>query len=240
VSTNTDARSLRAGPPHHRTIFAVDIEGSTSRNNAAKADLRDDMYRIVEESLSGNGITEEYRDSFVDRGDGILALIRPADEVPKTLLLAKVVPTLASLLAEHERTSPELRLRLRAVLHAGEVHSDSRGHFGEALDLAFRLLEANEVKQVFKMTTSPLLLVVSELIFTSIVQQGYEGIDERAYSPVVNVVVGKNRSKGWASLPDVHTRAELVPTQEAATLRSVTGNRILHAARRFDERKHVV
>jgi hypothetical protein len=206
----------------------------------AKADLRDDMYEIVEESLSGNGITEQYRDPFVDRGDGILCLIRPADEVPKTLLLAKVLPMLASLLAEHERANPELRLRLRAVVHAGEVHTDSRGHFGEALDLAFRLLENDEVKQVFKMTTSPLLLVVSDLIYTSIVVQGYDGIDERAYRPVVNVMVGNYHGNGYACLPDVHTTLVPMPTQEATPLRPTTGRRILHAARRFDEREHVV
>lgn len=239
-----EAGSLRGGP-HHRTIFAVDIEGSTTRNNADKANLRDDMYSIVEECLCANGITERFRDPFVDRGDGILTLIHPVDDVPKTLLLAGVVPVLASLLAEHERSSPRPRLRLRAVLHAGEVHSDARGHFGEALDLAFRLLDAPEVKQVFKMSTSPLLLVVSELIYTSIVQQGYEDIDARAYSPIVNVLVGKYRRNGYACLPDVRTKADdavpvLTGVGEANAPVPMTGKRLLHAARRFDERRHVV
>lgn len=240
-------RSDQLGPsghasssPRHRTIFAVDIEGATGRTNAAKSDLRDDMYRMVEQSLRDNGITDEYRDPLIDRGDGILTLLHPTDAAPKTLLLAKVVPRLASLLAEHERSTPGPRLRLRVVVHAGEVHSDSRGYFGEALDVAFRLLEAPEVKQVFKMTTSPLLLVVSELIFTAIVQQGYDGIDKRAYTPVVTVPVGKYRVKGWACLPDINTKNKSATAPDANNPYPSPSRRILHAARQLDEQKYVV
>ena len=32
-------------------------------------------------------------------------------------------------------------MRLRAVVHAGEIHDDGRGFYGEDLDVAFRLLE---------------------------------------------------------------------------------------------------
>jgi len=33
-------------------------------------------------------------------------------------------------------------MRLRTVMHAGEVHVDGRGFYGDDLDSAFRLLEA--------------------------------------------------------------------------------------------------
>ncbi|HEX5402375.1 MAG TPA: hypothetical protein VFX16_08750 [Pseudonocardiaceae bacterium] len=226
---------LSPSPPHHRTIFAVDIEGSTTRNNSAKADLRGAMYELVEQSLCANGITAEFREPFVDRGDGILALVRPVDEVPKTLLLAGVVPTLTGLLVQHEEQYPDQHLRLRAVLHAGEVHQDIQGCFGEALDVAFRLLDAREVKDAFRLSTAPLVLVVSELIYRSIVLQGYEGIDEQDFTRVVDVPVGRVRYQGWVCLPGL-------PMVEATPLsrRAMTGPRILRAARRFEERKHVV
>ncbi|HKN98543.1 MAG TPA: hypothetical protein VJX10_15595 [Pseudonocardiaceae bacterium] len=227
---------LSPSPPHHRTIFAVDIEGSTTRNNTAKADLRGAMYELLEQALRANGIDEDCCDPLVDRGDGILALIRPLDEVPKTVLLAKVVPTLRELLVDHEKNNPGQRLRLRAVLHAGEVHHDSRGPFGEALDVAFRLLDAPEVKQRFRMVAGPLLLVVSEWIYRTIVRQGYEGIDELRFQPITQVVVHDAVHPGWAYLPDAPVAADL----PGMLGRWSASARLMHAARRFEDRKHVV
>lgn len=230
---------LSPGVPHHRAIFAVDIEASTTRNNMAKAGLRDAMYEMVERSLVDSGITAEYRDPLVDRGDGILTLVRPVDEVPKTLLLSAVVPTLAELLAGYNEARPDQRLRLRAVVHAGEVHQDNRGNFGEALDIAFRLLDAPAVKQAFRMSTGPLLLVVSDDIYKSIVRQGYDGIDERAFTPVADVLVHEQRHCGWVCLPNTRSTADVTPMSDAYA-RQATAGRIAKAAHRFEERKHVV
>jgi class 3 adenylate cyclase len=226
---------LSPSPPHHRTIFAVDIEGSTTRNNTAKGDLRGAMYALLEQALRANGIDEDFCDPLVDRGDGILALIRPLDEVPKTLLLSKVVPSLRELLLDHEVRHPGQRLRLRAVLHAGEVHHDLRAPFGEALDVAFRLLDAPEVKQRFRLVTDPLLLVVSDWIYRTIVRQGYEGIDEQMFQPVTQVVVHDVVYPGWAYLEDA-------PAAEVPGMlgRLSASARLMHASRRFEERGHVV
>lgn len=239
MSSTEHCPTLDPSPPQHRTIFAVDIEGSTTRNNSAKAVLRDYMYQMVEASLRASGITEDHRAPLVDRGDGILTLIRPADDVPKTLVLTRVLPTLRDLLAEHERIRPEQRLRLRAVVHAGEVHTDIRGHFGEALDVAFRLLDAPEVKQGFKRSASPLYLVVSDLIYDTIVRQGYPGIDEAEFSEVVDVVVGKKRYHGWAWPRDDAGRGQLVSLVPEQARRAAT-RRLLHPSGRFGDRRHVV
>ena len=79
------------------------------------------------------GISDGQYDPLTDRGDGNLALVHPVDDVPKTLLLNPLVPTLVTLLAERnarltgaERCRRELRLR--AVIHAGEIHYDGKGY----------------------------------------------------------------------------------------------------------------
>jgi hypothetical protein len=228
---------LSPSPPHHRTIFAVDIEGSTTRNNMAKADLRGAMYSLLEQALRANGVDEDCCDPLVDRGDGILALIRPLDEVPKTVLLSRVVPTLRQLLVDHETEHPGQRLRLRAVLHAGEVHHDDRGPFGEALDVAFRLLDAPEVKQQFRLLPGPMLLVVSDWIYRTIVRQGYEGIDEQTFRPITEVTVHDSVHPGWAYLPGAGVVTDDLPSMLG---RLAAGARLAHAARRFEERRHVV
>lgn len=191
---------LRA--PHHRIILVVDIENSTMRTNSAKAALRRVMYALLEECLAACGIREDHRDPFVDRGDGILVLIHPVDEVPKTIMLSVVVPMLETLLRRHDESFPEQALRLRAVLHAGEVHYDDRGCFGESLDVAFRLLDAAEVKERFRRTTAPLMFVVSDDIQRAVIRHGYEGIDQDAFVPGAYVFVAGQIRVGWIQLPD--------------------------------------
>ena len=183
--------------PCHRAIVALDVEGSTARTNPAKAKLRQTMYDLLEEALCSSGITEEHRDPFVDCGDGILALIRPVDQAPKPLLLNQVVPALAGLLGAHAASFPEQRFRLRVVVHAGEVHYDRRGCFGEAIDISFRLLEAQTLKARLRQTDNSLILVVSDDIYRSVVRHGYCGIDAGAYEQSVQVDVGGRTYTGW-------------------------------------------
>jgi class 3 adenylate cyclase len=190
------------GLPRHRAIVAVDIEDSTSRTDAVKAQLRDLMYTMVEEALESAGITRRHRDPLIDRGDGILALIRPTDQAPKALLLTSVMPLLIAVLRQHDARHPDHYLRLRAVVHAGEVNYDRRGCFGEALDITFRLLDAPVVKRELRQVVSPLILVVSDAIYHSVVRQGYEAADDRGYVQRVNVLVAGRHHRGWIKSTD--------------------------------------
>jgi len=140
-------RAVGAQPsacPVYRSIVAVDLEGSTKRTNVVKGELRRVMYELLDRALTAAGIGPNHLEDLVDRGDGVLILVRPHDDVPKTVLLGRLMPVLTALLAGHNAqvTRPELELRLRAVVHAGEVHYDGRGFYGDDLDVAFRLLDA--------------------------------------------------------------------------------------------------
>jgi class 3 adenylate cyclase len=188
--------------PCYRIILALDIEGSTTRTNSAKARLRTVMYELLEAALHGAGIAECHRDKLIDRGDGVLALIHPVDDVPKTVLLNSVMPTLARLLWEHNSGDPDRRFRLRAVVHAGEVLYDPRGCFGEALDIAFRLLDAPSVKHRLERTTAPIVMVVSDDIYRYVVRHGYDGIDDHGFESIGRVTVGDARHRGWVQVPE--------------------------------------
>jgi class 3 adenylate cyclase len=191
--------------PVHRSIFAVDIENSTQRTNPVKEELRQHVYRLVVEALSAAGIDDHYYDPFTDRGDGVLVLVHPADEFPKPLLLSRLMPALASLLVTHNSSiSPAEQpriLRLRAVIHAGEVHYDGKGFFGEDLDVAFRLLDAPKFKAHLRRGSVPLALVASDDIYRSVIRHGYEGIDGDEFLPLVSVTVADRRRKGWVHFP---------------------------------------
>jgi hypothetical protein len=202
--------------PVHRSIFVVDLEGSTTRTNPVKGDLRRIMYDVLEQALTAAGISPWHVDQWADRGDGVMILIRPDDDVPKTVLFARLIPALTTLLAEHNATvsRPELGIRLRAVIHAGEVHEDSRGAYGDDLDVAFRLLNARTVKRALKAAApAPLALVVSEEIFHGVLRHGY--VDDGLYQQRVHVQVGQTRRRGRLHIPVVARHDLLVPVPRA-------------------------
>ena len=195
-----DVRSF-AGPVH-RSILAVDLEGSTKRTNPERGELRRILYSLLDQALYEAGISPRHLEPLIDRGDGVLVLIRPHDEVPKTVLIGVLIPALTALLDEHNATvtQPALRLRLRAVVHCGEVHDDGRGFYGEDLDVAFRLLDAPKVKRALREApASPLVLVVSEEIFARIVRHRY--FDEGTYEPLVRVRLAERQHRGWVHIP---------------------------------------
>lgn len=187
--------------PHYRTVLGVDIEGSATRSNCDKARIRDAMYDIVGQAFTASGVGIHHRDPFIDRGDGLFTLIYPTDEVPKTLLLSTLVPILSRLLIRHNSGQSE-QLRLRVVVHAGEVHYDSRAPFGATLDLAFRLLDAPEVKGALRRTAAPLVLVISGDLYWSVVCHDYEGIDQLAFTPFMDKRIPNVWQHGWLHVPD--------------------------------------
>jgi class 3 adenylate cyclase len=110
------------------------------------------------------------------------------------------------LLADYNASLPhpsrlQRQLRIRVVTHAGDVRYDANGCFGEALDVAFRLLDAAPVKRALRETADPLILVISGDIYSSIVRHGYDGIDQRAFHPLVRVQIAGKRHPGWIHIP---------------------------------------
>jgi hypothetical protein len=194
--------------PVYRTVLGVDVEQSSRRPNPVKEKLRCETYRILQAAMRAVGIQNCHCDPFVDRGDGVLVLIRPVDEVPKTLLLNPLLPVLCSLLTDYNVSLPAAqcsgcRLRLRAIIHSGEVHRDDNGPFGETLDVACRLLDSSRLKRYLKSTNEPLVLAVSDDIYRSIVLHGYEGISPAAFEPAIWVRAGNRRTRGWVHVPTI-------------------------------------
>lgn len=203
--------ALATGLPHHRAIVALDIERSTSRTDPVKAALRNKLYELFDTALRAAGIPTRHRDRFIDRGDGLLALIHPVDQVPKALLLIRAIPDFHRLLTDYNASlprsiRPHRQLRVRVVVHAGEVHYDSHGCFGEALDVAFRLLDAGHVKKALQAAADPLVLVVSGDVYSSVVRHGYDGIDQHSFHPLVRVQIAGHRQSGWIHIPSEATR----------------------------------
>jgi hypothetical protein len=190
--------------------MAVDVEGSTARTDTVKARLRRTLYELFEKSLRAAGITPDLHDALIDRGDGILALVHPVDQVPKTRLLDTVVPVLSSELTKHNRHI-EHTMRIRIVLHAGEVLYDPRGCFGEAIDLSIRLLDAPATKKHLRQTMEPFVLVVSDDIYRTVIRHGYLGIHNDAFAPLTHAHIAGRRHQGWLYTPNQNAINNLQP-----------------------------
>ncbi len=136
---------------------------------------------------------------------------------PSPVLLNRAVPALSQLLADYNASLPRAgrphhQLRVRVVVHAGEVHYDGNGCFGEALDIAFRLLDAPGVKKALRAAADPLTLVISGDIYQTIVRHGYDGIDQHDFRPLIRVHIAGQRYPGWIHIPRETTQLHLTDT----------------------------
>jgi hypothetical protein len=189
-------------PFRRRVIVALDIEGSTRRPDPVKAVLRTMLYELFDASLRSAGVSARRRDQFTDRGDGLLALIDPADQA---LLVNLVIPLFSRRVAGYNASLPDpggrdRRLRVRVVMHTGNVHDDDNGCFGEALDTAFRLLDAPRVKTALKTAQGPVLLVVSGDIHDLVTSCSCGATGHTASRPVTVQVAG-HEHRGWIHIP---------------------------------------
>jgi hypothetical protein len=180
------ATEPQTAPDDRLAILGIDIEASTGRTDPVKGRLRQAMYGLLERALREGGVHEEYRKPYMDRGDGVLVLVDPT---LATKLVDTVIPELAGLLAWHNATEPASRFRLRTVVHAGRIHHDRQGCFGEALDLACRLLDASRTKEMLRLTTSPLVLVTSD--------DTYQTLQHGIAASRVTVTLGARQHHGW-------------------------------------------
>jgi len=213
----------RPAGPVYRLIIAVDIEGSTTRTDPVKGELRRVSYDLLEHALDAVGITGNLLEPLEDRGDGILALARSHDDVPKTALLDRLIPLLAALLAEYnaQAAHPALRMRLRVVVHAGDISLDRRGCYGESIDIAIRLLDSLPVKKALREAAAPLVLVVSDEIYSAVVRHGY--VDAGTYCPLAHVRVAGRPHRGWVHIPSAAPVSATV--SKAPAVRTPLGRR---------------
>jgi len=190
-------------PPRRRVIVALDIERSTSRPDPVKAELRTMLYELFDAALRSGGVGVRRRGPFTDRGDGLLALIDPAEQA---LLFDLVIPVFGQLLTSYNASLPyssgrDRQLRVRAVMHTGNVHDDDNGYFGEALDIAFRLLDAPRVKAELRQAQGSLLLVVSTDVYDSVAPLGPDGAGHPASRRLITGEVAGHEYQGWIHVP---------------------------------------
>jgi hypothetical protein len=185
--------------PRYFQILVVDIESFGSRTNPVQKHLRAQLYRIIREAMAEMGVTMAEL-PVSDRGDGAFWLL-PAS-ASKVDLTERFITALRTRLEAYAQVS-NLRaaLRLRVVLHAGEVASDEQGWVGEDLNTACRLVDLQELRDTLAANPrSRLVLAVSDSWYSAVVRHDYPGIDRAAFWPVP-FHAKEVRQTAWLNLP---------------------------------------
>ncbi|MFG2091883.1 MULTISPECIES: hypothetical protein [unclassified Spirillospora] len=184
----------------HRLILCADIErfSDSDRSDAHRVAAHDGMYDAVEAALGACGVT--WADCYhEDRGDGLLLLFRP--DVPKDRVVRDLPWALAAALAEHNHVhAVQAQVRLRIAVHAGEVQHDGRGVVGDAVNAAFRLLDARPLRDALATSSGSVAVIASEPIYHDVIRHTPASRPDTYRQ--IEVEVKETRTTAWVCLPD--------------------------------------
>jgi NTP-dependent ternary conflict system VMAP-like protein len=167
----------------NRTIVLVDVASFTdpSRRMPHQTAVRNGVYEALKGAFTDVGVDWDSV-HHEDRGDGVMILV-PAT-VPAISLADPLLDRVLAALREHNAIHvPEASIRLRLVLHSGQVRLDEVGASGLALNFAFRLLDAPVVKRQLQESRGILAVVASEDFYRDVITQ-YPAAAESDYQRI--------------------------------------------------------
>jgi hypothetical protein len=194
-----------------RTIVVVDVAQFTdparSEHHQRTVHLR--LYEILEAAFDDSGVHWK-RCTSEDRGDGALIYLPP--EFPPVLLTDQLPGRLLTELRRHNAShAPEARIQLRVALNAGRISEYSNGVVSQAVNHAFRVVEAAPAKQALRRLGAPLALIATDSFYREVIEQ------DPAAAPAsyreIEVSVKETHTRAWLRLPG-HDGADLTAPGE--------------------------
>ncbi|MFC3511031.1 hypothetical protein ACFORO_12715 [Amycolatopsis halotolerans] len=117
-----------------------------------------------------------------DRGDGALILLPLG--TAKSLVADRLPDRITVALRRYNHTrTPQAQIRLRVSLNSGEVLNDGNGWVGEAVDTAFRILDAQRAKDAFAESGRMVAFISSERFFADVIERD-PGLLPESYTPI--------------------------------------------------------
>ncbi|MFE9371694.1 hypothetical protein ACFYM2_18235 [Streptomyces sp. NPDC006711] len=166
----------------HRTILLFDIEKFGTRDDVEQAFLRRLLYDVADGTLRAAHINETSR-LRADRGDSVVELIDATVPV-STLVKALLTETPMLLHAKNRLSAASNRMRLRVVLAAGYVAVDEKGWIGSDLNHAFRLLDAEPLREALRNSADNSVLCVSDTVYQGVVRHGHHGVRSEEFRQI--------------------------------------------------------
>jgi hypothetical protein len=186
-------------PAEPRTILLVDVErfGDHSRTDSNRITVRDGLYHMLAKALHGAGINWDicYHE---DRGDGAMILVPTS--VAKILFSELLPGQLAEELRRYNQQHPEQeRIRLRMALHVGEVFFDDNGITSNDVNAAFRLLDAEPLREALRASPDVVALIASSWFYYHVIRNS-ASFRAQSYSPVL-IDSKEVRAVAWITTP---------------------------------------
>jgi hypothetical protein len=184
----------------HRTIVLVDVAGFTDRARTSIHQLavHRGVYEVLGEAFADADI-DLAACTVEDRGDGAMILVPPA--VPKSVLANQLPDGLVAALRRYNAVhSAEASIRLRVVLHAGEVSQQANGVVSQAINLAFRILDAGEAKLELQRAVGALAVIASDQFYQDVIVQDPAALPD--FYRQIPVSVKGTVTSAWLRLPD--------------------------------------
>ncbi|MFF1694426.1 hypothetical protein ACFVXC_12460 [Streptomyces sp. NPDC058257] len=184
--------------PLNRTIMLFDIEQFGTRDDVEQAFLRRMLYDVADGTLAAAHVSETAR-LRADRGDSVVELI-DANVPVSGLLKALLTETPMLLHAKNRLMAGSTRMRLRIVLAAGYVAVDEKGWIGGDLNHAFRLLDAEPLREALRTGADSSVLCVSDTVYQGVVRHGHHGVRPEEFHKV-SVQTKEGPSSAWLHRP---------------------------------------
>jgi class 3 adenylate cyclase len=194
-------------------ILIVDIENFSRRSYPVQGALRVGMYEVVKGAIADAGL--DVKDfNFQDRGDGILMLVSPT--VPPATLVGEMIVALDARLAEKANLFNDAHgLRLRVALHLGLANPDQWGWVGEAVNTAFRLVDAEPLREVLRRATDAnMALIVSDETYHAVIKHGFRSIDAGAFGRLSLNAKNLTGLTAWIQVPGHAAPPGLPPSSQ--------------------------
>lgn len=152
-----------------RTIVVVDVPGFTApeRRLPDRLAARQGMYGVLKTAFAESDVDF---DSCVseDRGDGALILLPPG--TTRSVVADRLPDRLAVALRRYNHTrTPQAQIRLRVSVNSGDVLYDGKGWVGEAIDSAFRILDAQTAREALAESDRMIAFISSQRFFEDVI-----------------------------------------------------------------------
>jgi hypothetical protein len=199
---------------HHVFAYA-DIEGSSGLSVPDKERVQNDLRTMLHQAVGKAGIEQV---DWSDRGDGYLLV--SLTEIPVRDVIEGCANKIDEALAA--RTVGEVRLRIRLIVHQGDVLRGEHGWRGPALDRAARMVDAAEVKAALKARPDGrMVFVVAPELYNSVIR-GYPAPDPTTFR-MRRLATKEGEIEAWVTV----TGATVQPGRDADEDTEPTANHSL-------------
>lgn len=152
-----------------RTIVVVDVAGFTApdRQLPDRLAVRQGMYGVLKTAFAESDVDFDSC-AAEDRGDGALVLLPLG--TTRSVVADRLQDRLAVALRRYNYTrTPQAQIRLRVSVNSGDVLYDGNGWVGEAIDSAFRILDARSAKEAFAESDRMIAFISSQRFFEDVI-----------------------------------------------------------------------